>query len=178
MFILRITGGSLRGRTVKSVPDPRTRYTSSMVRQAVFSMVHVEGKSFLELFCGSAVVSLEAISRGARDVTAVDISPKALATAAKNAEICGVTLKTIKSDFRAFLKNCFEEYDIVFADPPYNVGYVDELLRFLAAKPSVGKLIIVEKAVKETYLIPDAFELTKLKKYGDTEIILLHRKIV
>ncbi len=166
----------MRGRVVKPVPDPRTRYTTSLVRQAIFSMVDVEGKSFLELFCGSAVVSIEAISRGAKSVTAVDISPKALSTALKNAEKCGINLKIVRSDFRPFLRNCSEEFDIVFADPPYNLMYIDELLKILASKSNVGKLIILEKALQENCTVPEEFETVKLKRYGDTEILIIQRK--
>jgi len=77
---MRITGGRLRGRGVRRVPDPRTRYTPSIVRKAIFDVVDVEDKTFLDLFCGSCVVAIEALSRGASSVAVVDVSSKAVAT--------------------------------------------------------------------------------------------------
>ncbi|AEH50538.1 RsmD family RNA methyltransferase [Pseudothermotoga thermarum] len=174
--ILRITGGFLKGRLVKPVPDPRTRYTGSMVRQAIFNMIDVKDKTFLELFCGSAVVSIEAISRGAKSATVVDISPLALKTALQNAENCGIKLEAVRADFKVFLKNCSKDFDIVFADPPYNAGYVDELLKILAEKPNVGSLIVIEKAFRETYDKPTEFEILKSKRYGDSEVVILERR--
>ncbi|MFN3284458.1 MAG: 16S rRNA (guanine(966)-N(2))-methyltransferase RsmD [Pseudothermotoga sp.] len=173
---MKITGGIFKGRELKTVPDKRTRYTTSLVRQAVFNMIDVSNKSFLELFCGSAVVSFEAISRGAINVTAVDISKKAISTAVENSKALGVEIKIVNSDFRRFLNSCKESFDLVFADPPYNVGFVQELLRILSKIQHIGKTIIIEKAAVEKFVLTEQFSLIKSKKYGDTEILVLERK--
>lgn len=173
---MKITGGIFKGRELKPVPDKRTRYTTSLVRQAIFNMIDVSNKSFLELFCGSAVVSFEAISRGAANVVAVDISKKAIITAIENSKKLGAQIKVMNSDFRRFLNSCKEPFDIVFADPPYNMGFVQELLNILSEKEYIGKTIIVEKATTEKFVLPEQFLLVKSKKYGDTEILVLERK--
>ncbi|WP_241240625.1 RsmD family RNA methyltransferase [Thermotoga sp. Ku-13t] len=172
--MLQITGGSLRGRKIEPVPDPRTRYTSSMVRQALFSMIDVSGKSFLELFCGSAVVSIEAISRGARRAVAVDVSKLAVQIARKNAQRLGVDLTVLCMDYRRFLEKNMERFDVVFLDPPYDLDFVSEALKLLSGK-DVAETIVVEKSKREKVAIPDRFELIKQRTYGDSELLILRR---
>lgn len=167
----------MKGRKVQPVPDPKTRYTSSMVRQALFSMVDVEGKSFLELFCGSAVVSLEAISRGANKVVAVDVSKLAVKVAKQNAEKLGVQLTVLCMDFRRFLQKNSERFDVTFLDPPYGLGLIDEALRLLVEK-NVSDTIVVEKSKKESIVVPEGLEVLKERTYGDTQLIILKRSLV
>lgn len=143
-----------------------------MVRQALFSMVDVNGKSFLELFCGSAVVSLEALSRGASKAVAVDISKTAVRIAEENAKKLGVELKVFCMDFRKFLEKSAERFDVVFLDPPYELGFVEEALQWLAKK-STGETIVVEKSKREKAFIPKEFEVLKQRFYGDSELIIL-----
>ncbi len=143
-----------------------------MVRQALFSMVDVVGKSFLELFCGSAVVSLEALSRGASRAVAVDISRTAVRIAHENAKKLGVELTVFCMDFRKFLEKNMERFDVVFLDPPYELGFVEEALQRLAEK-STGEIIVVEKSKREKAFIPKEFEVLKQRVYGDSELIIL-----
>lgn len=175
--MLQITGGFLKGRKVQPVPDPRTRYTSSMVRQALFSMIDVTDKSFLELFCGSAVVSLEAISRGAKKAVAVDVSKLAVKVARQNAEKLGVKLTVLCTDYRRFLQKYSENFDVVFLDPPYELGLVSEALKLLEEK-KVGETIVVEKSRREKVIVPEGLEVLKQKSYGDSELIILRRSPV
>ncbi|ABV32619.1 MULTISPECIES: 16S rRNA (guanine(966)-N(2))-methyltransferase RsmD [Pseudothermotoga] len=172
---MKITGGTLKGYHLNPVPDSRTRYTTSLVRQAVFNMIDVSQSSFLELFCGSAVMSIEALSRGAKHAVAVDISSKAIKTAIENAKKCGVELKIVKSDFRKFINLCNDNFDVVFADPPYNLGFVQKLLELLSIKPSLGQIIIIEKAAAEQVVIPEKLKILKSKKYGETEVLVIAR---
>lgn len=138
----------------------------------MFSMVDVAGKSFLELFCGSAVVSLEALSRGANKAVAVDISKTAVRVAEENAKKLGVELKVFCMDFRKFLEKNTERFDVVFLDPPYELGFVEEALKWLAKK-CTGETIVVEKSKREKAFIPKEFEVLKQKIYGDSELIIL-----
>lgn len=175
--MLQITGGFLKGRKVQPVPDPKTRYTSSMVRQALFSMVDVTNKSFLELFCGSAVVSLEAISRGAKRVVAVDVSRLATKVARQNAEKLGVQLTVLCMDYRRFLEKNVESFDVVFIDPPYELGFVNEAVRLLSEK-KLAETIVVEKSKREKIIVPTELEVLKERTYGDSELVILRRRSV
>ena len=72
---IRITGGSLRGRNIESPDTMKTRPTASRTREALFNILQgVDGFRMLDLFAGSGIMGLEAISRGAESVTAVELA--------------------------------------------------------------------------------------------------------
>ncbi|MCI0342241.1 MAG: RsmD family RNA methyltransferase [Planctomycetales bacterium] len=89
---IRITGGSLRGRVIRSPDLPGTRPLLARVRVALFDLLggHVEGRSFLDLFSGTGVVGLEALSRGARPVAFVESSRAAAKAISDSARGFGV----------------------------------------------------------------------------------------
>ncbi len=176
--MIRITGGIFKGRNLKVVPDPRTRYTSSMVRQAIFNMVDVKGKGFLELFCGSCIVTAEALSRGAESASVVDISRKAISVCRENLESLGVLEKVTiyKSDAVRFVKSRGKAFDIIFMDPPYGLGLVEEVLK--AMRPDIlkkGGIVIVEKFKKEGIFVPEFLEVLEERNYGDSGVVILRK---
>lgn len=130
---LRITGGELRGRTIPT-PFHSHRPTSSKARQAFFNMIatHIRGARFLDLFAGSGAFSLEAASRGAEFVLAVDTERRALESLGQLAvqwkapvqTLCMDALKAIRA---LAAKN--EPFGIVYADPPYEYPHYAELLQ-------------------------------------------------
>jgi 16S rRNA G966 N2-methylase RsmD len=81
----------------------------------------------------------------------------------------------VKSDFRKFINLCNDNFDVVFADPPYNLGFVQKLLELLSIKPSLGQIIIIEKAAAEQVVIPEKLKILKSKKYGETEVLVIAR---
>jgi 16S rRNA (guanine966-N2)-methyltransferase len=111
------------------VPIPRgeVRPTSERARQAYFNIIgdRIHDARFLDLFAGSGIFSFEALSRGASAATAVDSSKQNLAAIARQAEGFGVTIKTILGD--ATLPPA-GEFELVYADPPYDFGRYDDLL--------------------------------------------------
>jgi len=137
------------------------RPTSSMVKLAVFNILgDIEGLRFLELFAGSASVSVEAQNRGARS-TAVDISSKNL----KSKQI-----KFIKKDALAFLKTNKEPFDIIFADPPYKFQDYDKLLSLVKANLTEGGLLVLEHSSKEDFGSKDK------RIYGDTALSFWYKE--
>lgn len=103
-----------------------------MAREGLFNVlgdrVELENCDVLDLFFGSGAVALEFISRGARSVTAVDIrytSKKFLEAVAREWEIDN--LKVVKADVFRLLANAKGSFDVVFADPPYDLAGVTKL---------------------------------------------------
>jgi len=132
-----------------------------MVKLAVFNILgDIEGLRFLELFAGSASVSVEAQNRGARS-TAVDISSKNL----KSKQI-----KFIKKDALAFLKTNKEPFDIIFADPPYKFQDYDKLLSLVKANLTEGGLLVLEHSSKEDFGSKDK------RIYGDTALSFWYKE--
>jgi 16S rRNA (guanine966-N2)-methyltransferase len=125
---MRITSGIFRGRKLR-VPAKHVRPTQDRVREALFSSLQarVPGCRFLDLFAGTGSVGLEAISRGAAQVTSVEGQRSTFELMGTNSrELTGPAQLTeahqmVPRDVRAFLdaKNRGEPFDIVFADPPY-----------------------------------------------------------
>ena len=170
----RITGGKYRGRKLKT--GNFFRPTMSSVRSALFNMIDVEGKSFLELFCGSCVVSCEALSRGAERVVCVDRSKRALSICRKNLESLNETATIIHSNVVDFLQNTDEKFDVVFLDPPYNdVEIINKTLSLLPKVTKENSLAVLEKS-KRIELDFSNFEVVKRKDYGETELVFLKVK--
>jgi 16S rRNA (guanine(966)-N(2))-methyltransferase RsmD len=129
MPALRITAGTLRGRRVP-VPSEQVRPTSERARQAYFNVVspRISGANFLDLFAGSGIFSLEAISRGAASATAVDRQVRDVEKLAKELQ---VNVLTIAGDVVEVVKRLKTPFDLVYADPPYDYDHYDALLAAL-----------------------------------------------
>ncbi len=119
---MRITGGQYRGRNLRT-PKSGVRPTQDMVRQAVFNilMSRILDARFLDLYAGSGAVGLEALSRGASEVTWVEQDRNAVAALRANvSEVAGQIRLVADGAFR-FLRRAagHPPYDIIYADPPY-----------------------------------------------------------
>ncbi len=176
--MIRISGGVFKGKMIREVPDKRTRYTSSLVRQALFNMVDVHEKSFLDLFCGSCLVLIEAISRGASMATGVDISPRALSTCKMNLEDLGIIdrVTLYKADAIRFVKSPGMPFDVVFMDPPYGLGISSRVLRSMR-KDFVREsgLVVVEEPKREELVVPEFLQVEKVREYGDTKLVVMKK---
>ncbi len=141
---MRIIGGKYRGRKLKSPPTVRTRPTSDRLREALFNILapRIEGARFLDLCAGTGAVGIEALSRGAAQVTFVDKSRTMCALIEANLWPLQVEKEryvVITSEAAAFLRNLSKvgapsltvgllprsatAFDLVFFDPPYAADY-------------------------------------------------------
>jgi 16S rRNA (guanine966-N2)-methyltransferase len=143
---VRITAGSLRGRRV-ALPDTGIRPTSSRAREAVFNILSsdITGSRFLDLFAGSGIMALEAISRGASHATAVDTSVKSVRALDELAQRWAIPLETRRSDVFRFLESSSsgEPWDIVYSDPPYDFADYPKLLSAIDTHLPLSKGAIV-----------------------------------
>ncbi|HUP48712.1 MAG TPA: 16S rRNA (guanine(966)-N(2))-methyltransferase RsmD [Thermoanaerobaculia bacterium] len=143
---LRITAGTLRGRRVP-VPPGEVRPTSERARQAYFNIVAdgIAGARFLDLFAGSGIFAFEALSRGAESAVAVDSSRRNAMIIGKTAARLGVKVETIVGDVIDVIPGGMT-FDLVYADPPYDFGRYDDLLRVLDDLPlGPGAIVAVEQ---------------------------------
>ena len=129
---MRITGGAWRGRRLPELKGFRGRPTTDFGREGLFNLlssrVDLEGAQVLDLFAGTGMVSLEFLSRGAGSVTAVERAPKACRFAVQQASQLGSDdLHTVCADVWGFLKKPLTQFDLVFADPPYDMPKLDTL---------------------------------------------------
>jgi len=130
---MRIIGGEWGGRKIHPPSKmPYTRPTTDIAKEGLFNILQSnrdpEGMKTLDLFGGTGSISFELASRGATDLTIVEKDSQMLAFIRKTAETLGLTqLKVVPSDVFRFLKNNTEQYDFIFAGPPYALETIDQI---------------------------------------------------
>jgi len=175
---MNITGGKYNRQKIVSPDENITRPTLSKVRMGVFntlaSMIDFEGKSFLDMYAGSGIMGLEALSRGFSKITAVEKNKKIFNIIKSNFErfINDAQIRLIFGDSIKVCKNLEEKYDVIYIDPPYYSGIYEQSLE--AVKNISCKIVVAEHVVSLN--VPPFFKLLKQKKYGDKYISFLQRE--
>ena len=167
---MKIISGEVKKRKIE-VPKG-IRPTQDKVRAMIFDVLgeEIKGAKFLDLFAGSGAIGIEALSRGAEEVIFVEQSKKIREVLKENIRSLGYLNKTkiISKDALKWLsivhkKLIIENYDIIFADPPYNKGWVEKLLRLINTEFCLdGILFIIEHSKHEP------INIGKHYKFGDT----------
>jgi len=164
--------------------QPGLRPTSDRVRETLFNWLQprIVGARCLDLFAGSGALSLEALSRGAAAVTALDISERALADLARNLAQLQGTATLVCADACRWLELAqYERFDIVFIDPPFRSGLAERCIERLAGSPILaeGAVIYVETASDETApRLPADWRLSREKFAGQVAYRLYRRTAV
>jgi 16S rRNA (guanine966-N2)-methyltransferase len=171
---VRIIGGRDRGRVVRFPSAPGLRPTPDRVRETLFNWLGqtLEGRSTLELFAGTGVLSLEALSRGATRAVAVDRNPALVRALAHTAQTIGLTgLRAEAADARAWLARDTARYDVIFLDPPFDLDPWSWLLEVSAAHLAPGGFIYAEAGAP--LAAPPALTMTRRDKAGHVHYHLL-----
>jgi len=181
---MRVIAGSLGGRRLSAVPGRSTRPTAERVREALFSRLgsryDLAGISVLDLFAGTGALGIEALSRGAAHLVAVDSSRRATAVLAANLEACGVAgeAEVLGEEVERCLSRLARAgrcFDGVFVDPPYGCGLDRDTLARLASGRLVSRSgwVAVESSVEQDMPESEA-SLTRVREdvYGDTKVTL------
>lgn len=147
---MRIIGGSHKGRNIKVPGDLPVRPTTDFAKEGLFNIlvnrVSFPDISALDLFSGTGHISLELASRGCKQVVAVDSSFKCAGFLRSISHELGFNINAIKGDVFTFLKSAHTSWDLIFADPPYdldNIPLIHELV-FEKGLLNPGGLLIIE----------------------------------
>ena len=164
---MNITGGKYKGRKVIAPDEKITRPTLSKTRMGIFNTLYsilgeFEGKSFLDVFGGSGIMGLEALSRGFEKVKVCELNRKSAEIIKKNYASLGINADLKVGDSVKFLKKSDELFDVVFIDPPYKSGLYEDVLSSVK-----GKIIIVEH---DSHVEFKNFVLLKQKKYSSSTV--------
>ncbi len=180
---MRVITGTARGRKLEELPGLDTRPTTSRVKEGMFNAVQfdIEGRRVLDLFAGTGQLGIEALSRGAARCDFVDSAPAALKVVRRNVEACGFSDRAglYQRDFSAFLDRAGERYGLIFLDPPYASGALENALERIAAIDILaGNGIIVCEAPVERILpsLPGPYEKGREYRYGKTKVTLYRRR--
>lgn len=129
---MRIIGGKYKGRRISPPSGFKARPTTDFAREGLFNIlnnrVDFEEIIILDLFSGTGSISYEFASRGTREVHLVERDVKHIAGIRRIIKDMGFTsIKPIHIDVKAFLKACKMKYDVVFADPPYDLEWLKDI---------------------------------------------------
>ncbi|MBR5302004.1 MAG: 16S rRNA (guanine(966)-N(2))-methyltransferase RsmD [Clostridia bacterium] len=181
---MRIISGSARGRSIVAPAGNKTRPTQDYVRESLFNIIRwdVQDARVLDLFAGTGALSLEAVSRGAKEAVLIDMDRDACNAIKKNMETSrlGDKCRLIARDYRQAMDALAREgqkFDVVFIDPPYKMENTGEMCAELMDKGLLTDqfLIVVEHRRGLAPLLDLRFEAFDLRKYGDTEITFVRK---
>ena len=141
---MRIISGKYKGKKINPPAGFKARPTTDYAREGLFNILanrlDFESLTVLDLFSGTGSISFEFASRGAAVVHLVEIDPKHIAFIKRiSDEMKFENIKTIRIDVRAYLKTCKFKYDIVFADPPYDLGWLETLPDIVLSSGIIGE---------------------------------------
>jgi 16S rRNA (guanine966-N2)-methyltransferase len=168
---MRIIGGRLKGLRLNPPKTLPVRPTTDMAKEALFNIlqhqVDFEGIKVLDLFCGTGNISFEFASRGAIDVTSVDRSIHCVNYVKDAARQHGLTqVKAFKADVMKYLPTETDQFDLIFADPPYDLNGIPEIPKIVFGKNLLlpGGLLVVEHQSMQNLSNHPTF--VEQRKYG------------
>ncbi len=182
--MIRITGGQFKGQQIQCPKGQAIRPTTAFVRESLFSIWQncLPQARFLDLFAGCGIVGLEALSRGASCVTAVEKAPAHCRLLKSNAEKLGVPVASyeiICRDVFDWLKSLRNHpaqrpmpYDLVFVDPPFRLEEVSWILQAcfeVGLIASTGQLVWESPPHQEPVDIPWATR-TQVRRYSTSTV--------
>ncbi len=130
---MRIVNGKFKGRRFAPPTNITARPTTDFAKEGIFNVLEnnyfdVEGLDVLDLFAGTGSISLEFVSRGAASVTSIEMSERQLAFIHKLVADLRVTnMRVCRMDVFRYIKSCAKQFDVIFADPPYQMNDLSTL---------------------------------------------------
>jgi len=176
-IIIKIIAGKNRGNILKTKEGITTRPTLNRIRENLFNIIRdkVPGAKVLDVFAGSGAIGIEALSRGALETTFIELDNDAYNILKENIVKTNnlKNSKLFKGDYRNFLKNSSENYDIIYVDPPYHLKAYEEVLSLIGSKNLLADNgIIIVEAKKDTIIPSETLDFKCYRDviYGNTKI--------
>lgn len=173
-----ITAGIYKGRKVIAPDEKIVRPTLSKAREGIFnvlfSLIDFEGKSFLDMFSGSGIMGLEAISRGFREIIGIEKNPSVIKIIKENYKRLGLEPNLVFGDSLKVLKKFNQKFDVIYIDPPYFSGIYEQSLKLIKEKElfNPSGIIILEHVIE---INPQDFGFEKIKEktYSNKKITFI-----
>jgi len=136
---VRIISGFYKGRKIRLPSTIHIRPTTDFAKESLFNIINnkkdYDDIEVLDLFSGTGSISYEFISRGVKDVIAVENHYKCVEFIKNNIEILKISnLKVIRMGVNDFIKTCTKKFDIIFADPPFDMPNIPLLIENIREK--------------------------------------------
>lgn len=177
-----ISGGMYKGRCLNSIKNIKIRPTGARVKKTLFNWLqkYIQNATCLDCFSGSGILSLESISRLAASVTALEIQKKLVKKLKKNTKKLDInTLSIFQTNTITWLKKkSFQQYDIVFLDPPFkDIVLLEKTMSLLNKNNWIKKnsIIYIEQNKKEKKIyFPHQWKIFKKKIIGQVLFMLFY----
>jgi 16S rRNA (guanine966-N2)-methyltransferase len=171
---MRVVGGELGGRRFSPPAGIPARPTTEVAKEGLFNILinsfELEGIKALDLFGGTGSISYELASRGAEHVTLVEKDPVTCTFIQKTISEFALRdkLQLVKGDVFKYLKNCTEQFDFIFAGPPYALANIDDLPMWVFERQLLlaKGIFVLEHTPRNDYAGHPNF--LKSKNYGTT----------
>ena len=180
---IRIIGGQWRGRKLPVPDSPGLRPTTDRVRETLFNWLapSMVDARCLDCFAGSGALGLEALSRYAASTTLLEMERHVAQQLQKNlATLKAENGKVVNTNTLTYLNQSGTPHDVVFVDPPFRKGLLEETLNLLEVNGWLadGALIYVESEVENGMPpVPANWELHREKIAGQVAYRLYHREV-
>ncbi|MCI1217275.1 16S rRNA (guanine(966)-N(2))-methyltransferase RsmD [Bifidobacterium crudilactis] len=198
---MRIVSGRFKGFQL-TAPKAGTRPTTDRAKEGIFSHLEsygeLEGARVLDLYAGTGALGIEALSRGANELVAVESSAQAVALIAGSFKALKRNPSWLQQDTARAVRGTVERFvrsaaptqedapssgfDVVFMDPPYALG--DDAIRDVLASLVAGKVIrgngvmVVERSTRSPEpVIPEGWDLRQSKQYGETAVYYIEQRL-
>jgi 16S rRNA (guanine966-N2)-methyltransferase len=182
--MIRVTGGKFKNNYL-DVPEDISRPLTDRIRLSLFAilMPYIENTEILDLYAGSGVTGIEALSRGAKHCTFVDNSYEAAILIRNNVRKIGIENQTIIdiSSAESYIKKTEKNFDIIFLDPPFNDKKnieIDVLSKFCHEDSIVVCRTSSDIFKREKHrIISEKFDEVYSKKYGQSQVVFYRPKL-
>ena len=171
---MRIIAGTHKGRRLRVPKNLPVRPTTDRAKEALFSIlnhkVNFVSTRVLDLYSGTGSIGFEFCSRGCKNVISVESNRKCSEFIAKTAEEFGLSLQSVRSNVQSYLSKSVTNFDIIFADPPYEGGDVE--FQMIRSRIKTRKLLrpggwlIFEHTDELDFSSDEAF--IEARKYGSS----------
>ena len=169
---MRIISGDYKGKRLVAPKKLPVRPTTDMAKEGLFNILsnryHLQNLKVLDLFAGTGNISFEFASRGTRDIIAVDAFPGCVQFISRTSKELDFSIQSVKSDVFKFLEKVPGTFDIIFADPPYDlqVSQFERIIQTVFQRKMLqpNGTLILEHAAQTQLNYLDHF--SEFRKYG------------
>lgn len=177
---MRIISGKYKGRKLNPPGTFRARPTTDYARESLFNILSTrydfDEKSVLDLFAGTGSIGLEFCSRGAKDVTMVEINRIHANFIKQSVSLLQANeAKVVQSDIKDFLRRSMQQFDLVFADPPYDLKWLERIPDLVISSEVLKKDAIFILEHPRDYSFNDHPSFFEHRHYGSVNFSFFER---
>ena len=177
---MRIITGRARGLQLNTPKNMDVRPTADRVKESVFNIIgnKIVQAQVVDFFAGTGNLGLESWSRGAAGITFIDMSKESLRIVESNIQKCKAqeSCTVLKGNAVQVIERLYQQgkrFDFAFCDPPYNKGWLDQIMTALEKYRLLqegGYLVMERSPQEELKRLPEHYTLIRSAKYGDTVV--------